>query len=149
MTGKPIVVITVRGGLVEDVHANVPVTAFVEDWDCPPDRPLVMDFETEPLLPEQVQRILAREEHETTSRPEASMTLSNHDRAIRHLRAMTACSDDDIYTSFVDFLADAMHYCHLHGHSFDDALDTARMHFDAETTGDDLNLNHLTERNEP
>jgi len=65
MTNKPIVVITVLGGLVQEVHASVPVTAIVEDWDCPPDRPLVMDFETEPLLPEQVQRIRAREEDQT------------------------------------------------------------------------------------
>ena len=67
MTNKLIVVITVLGGLVQEVHASVPVTAIVEDCDCPPDRPLVMDFETEPLLPEQVQRIRAREEDQPTN----------------------------------------------------------------------------------
>ena len=116
MTGHPIVVITVRGGLVEYVHANVPVTAFVEDWDCPPDRPLVMDLDAEPLLPEQVQRIRAGEEDEATGRPirpEASMTVSNQERAIRCQQAMTAYSDDDAYTNLVDFLADAMHFCHV------------------------------------
>jgi hypothetical protein len=65
MTDNTIVVITVRGGLVEAVHSNVPVIVFVEDWDCPPDRPLVMDFQSEPLLPEQVCRILAQEEYST------------------------------------------------------------------------------------
>jgi len=66
------------------------------------------------------------------------MTLSNQERADRCKQAITAYSDDDTYTNLVDFLADAMHYCHLHGHSFRDALDTARMHFDAEMTGDDI-----------
>ncbi len=157
MTSHPIVVITVRGGLVEYVHANVPVTAFVEDWDCPPDRPLVMDLDAEPLLPEQVQRIRAGEEDEATGRPirpEASMTVSNQERAIRCQQAMTAYSDDDTYTNLVDFLTDAMHFCHVQGHSFHDALDTARMHFDAEMTGDDIlhDFNHnqpTEERKEP
>ena len=57
---KPIVVITVRGGLVQTVHSIKPVTAFVEDWDCPPDEPRVMDFESEPLTPAQDQRIEER-----------------------------------------------------------------------------------------
>jgi len=57
---KPIVVITVKGGLVQDVHSTSPVTVFVEDWDCPPDRPLVMDFESEPLTPEQQLRTQQR-----------------------------------------------------------------------------------------
>jgi len=30
---KPTVVVTVKGGLVEDVHSNRPVTVYVEDWD--------------------------------------------------------------------------------------------------------------------
>ncbi len=141
MTSHPIVVITVRGGLVEDVHANVPATAFVEDWDCPPDRPLVMDFETEPLLPEQVQRILAREEenrHAAASRPEAGRSLSNQERAERCQAVLAAYADDDAYTGLVDLLADALHWCHIQGHSFHDAIDTARMHFEAEMTGDDI-----------
>ena len=50
---KPIVVITVRGGMVLEVQSTTPVTVFVEDWDCPPDRPLVFDFESEPVTPEQ------------------------------------------------------------------------------------------------
>jgi hypothetical protein len=57
---KPIVVVTVQGGLVAEVTATVPVTVFVEDWDCPPDKPLVMDFESEPLTPDQEHRVLAR-----------------------------------------------------------------------------------------
>jgi hypothetical protein len=81
------------------------------------------------------------------------MTLSNQDRAIRCEQAISAYSDDDTYTNLVDFLADAMHYCHFHGHSFNDALDTAVMHFDAETTGDDIlddfNRKPTNERNQP
>ncbi len=54
---KPIVVITVMGGLVQDVHSTKPVTVFVEDWDCPLDRPLVEGVEPTPLSPEQRARI--------------------------------------------------------------------------------------------
>jgi hypothetical protein len=60
MKTKPIVVVTVRGGLVEDVHATSPVTVYVEDWDCPPDRPLVMDFEADALTPDRIRRIAER-----------------------------------------------------------------------------------------
>jgi hypothetical protein len=66
------------------------------------------------------------------------MTLSNQERAIRCQQAIKAYSDDDTYTNLVDFLADAMHWCHLNGYSFHDALDTAVMHFDAEMAGDDI-----------
>ena len=45
---KPIIVITVQGGLVAEVTAAPPVTVFVDDWDCPPDTPLVTDFESTP-----------------------------------------------------------------------------------------------------
>jgi hypothetical protein len=61
------------------------------------------------------------------------MTLTNRERADRCEKAIAAYSDDDTRTNLVDFLADAMHLCHLHGRSFDDALNTARTHFDAET----------------
>ena len=57
---KTIIVITVQGGLVAEVNATAPVTVFVEDWDCPPDRPLVMDFESEPLTPTQERRVPRR-----------------------------------------------------------------------------------------
>ena len=81
------------------------------------------------------------------------MTLSNEERAVRCQQAITAYSDDDTYTNLVDFLADAMHWCHLQGHSFRDALDMAPIHFDAEMTGDDIlnNLDHQpsNERNQP
>ena len=80
------------------------------------------------------------------------MMLSNQERAIRCQQAISAYSGDDTYTNLVDFLADAMHLCHVQGHSFRDALDTAVMHFEAETTGDDilddLNHNQPTERNQ-
>jgi hypothetical protein len=87
------------------------------------------------------------------------------ERATRCQQALTAYSRADTETNLVDFLADAMHWCHLNGHSFDDALDTAvmdsfhdaldtaAMHFDAETTGDDilddLNRQPSTERSQP
>ena len=57
---KATVVVTVRGGLVEDVHSTDPILVFVEDWDCPPDLPLVMDFEAAPLTPEQQLRMEQR-----------------------------------------------------------------------------------------
>jgi len=59
-TTRPIVVVTVQGGLVAEVNATSPVTVFVEDWDCPPDRPLVMDFEAEPLTAAQERRVKLR-----------------------------------------------------------------------------------------
>jgi hypothetical protein len=57
---KPIIVVTVHGGIVTEVTATVPATVFVEDWDCPPDRPLVMDFESEILTPDQERRVNER-----------------------------------------------------------------------------------------
>jgi hypothetical protein len=57
---KPTNVVTVRGGLVQDVRSTRPVTVYVEDWDCPPDKPLVMDFESASLTPEQQLRIEQR-----------------------------------------------------------------------------------------
>ena len=82
-----------------------------------------------------------------------TMTLSNHERAIRCQKAATAHSDDDTRTNLVDFLADAMHWCHVNGHSFRDCLDTALMHFNAERSGDDiqndLNPDPSNERNQP
>jgi len=32
---SPIVVITIRGGMVEDVGTTFPVRVIIEDWDCP------------------------------------------------------------------------------------------------------------------
>src|SRR6185312_16897876 len=57
---KPVIVVTVRGGTATDVNANEPATVFVEDWDCPPDRPLIMDFVSEPLTADQEQRVRQR-----------------------------------------------------------------------------------------
>jgi len=56
-TVKPTIVITVRGGLVQDVRSTKPVNAYVEDWDCPLDRPLVDGFAASPLDAEQQARI--------------------------------------------------------------------------------------------
>jgi hypothetical protein len=72
------------------------------------------------------------------------MTLSNQERAACCEQAITAYSDEDTYTNLVDFLADAMHWCQIDGHSLADAFDTAMMHFEAEMNGDDIleDLNH-------
>jgi hypothetical protein len=59
-SSKPTVIITVKGGLVQEVNSTKSVTVFVEDWDCPPDQPLVMDFDSEPLTPEQLKRVRER-----------------------------------------------------------------------------------------
>lgn len=81
------------------------------------------------------------------------MTLTNDERAVRCQQAITAYSDDEPFTNLVDFLADAMHWCNVNGHDFRDALDTALMHFQAETNGDDIldEFNHhaTNERNQP
>jgi hypothetical protein len=81
------------------------------------------------------------------------MTLNNQERAVRCQQAITAYSDDDPYTNLVDFLTDAFHWCHVNGHSFPDALDTAVMHFEAEMTGDDIlddfNSKPTNQRNQP
>jgi hypothetical protein len=81
------------------------------------------------------------------------MTLSNRERADRCRQAITAYSDDDIYTNLVDFLADAMHLCHMERHCFRDALHTAFMHFEAELADDrirdDLNHQPTSERRMP
>jgi hypothetical protein len=66
------------------------------------------------------------------------MTLSNQQRSDRFVATITTYSDDDPYTNLGDCLADAMHWCHLNDHEFEDALDTARMHFDAELLEDAL-----------
>ncbi len=54
------------------------------------------------------------------------MTLSNRERADRCQQAITAYSDDDSFTNLVDFLADAMHWCHLHGQRFPHRPDAFR-----------------------
>jgi len=52
--------VTVRSGIVTDVNASIPATVFIEDWDCPPERPLVMDYESEPLTANQEERVRKR-----------------------------------------------------------------------------------------
>ena len=77
---KPIIVITVMGGLVAEVTATAPIVVFVEDWDCPPDRPLVMDFESEPLTADQERRVTER------------LAEANDQQAAFDARAKAACS---------------------------------------------------------
>jgi hypothetical protein len=60
------------------------------------------------------------------------MTLTNQQRSDRCGKSLTAYSDDEPYTNLVDWLADAMHWCHCNAHGIAEALDSALMHFDAE-----------------
>ncbi len=60
------------------------------------------------------------------------MTLTNQQRSDRCTTALSNYADEDSYTNLVDWLADAMHWCHLNRQNFDDALHTATMHFEAE-----------------
>lgn len=60
------------------------------------------------------------------------IALTNKERAQRAYEAIEAYSNDDTRSNLVDFLADAMHWCHLNGHCFDDVMDTGRMHFESE-----------------
>ncbi len=61
------------------------------------------------------------------------MTLSNQRRSERFADSVARYSDDDLYTNLGDCLADAMHWCHLNDHEFEDAIETARVCFDAES----------------
>jgi hypothetical protein len=59
---KPLlVVVTVRGGMVVDAHANGQFTVIVEDWDCT-DRaaPVHFDIEPTPLTNAEEQHFLRR-----------------------------------------------------------------------------------------
>jgi hypothetical protein len=57
------------------------------------------------------------------------MTESNQQRASRCQRAINAYSDEDDFTSLVDFLADAMHLCDSTGQNFHIALAQACRHY--------------------
>jgi hypothetical protein len=62
------------------------------------------------------------------------------DRAANTLLAYAQRYDDgtDVETALTDLLADVMHMLDQHyGFDIDEALGTARMHFDAETHGEE------------
>lgn len=69
------------------------------------------------------------------------MEPSNHERADRCRKAIALYADCDETACLVDLLTDAMHFCRINGRSFDAALETAVMHFDAEINGDDIDNN--------
>lgn len=48
--------------------------------------------------------------------------------------AMRDYDENDPQTNLVDLLADAMHWCHKNGVSFDEACETARCHYAEEST---------------
>lgn len=54
---------------------------------------------------------------------------SNHARVERCEKALAIYDDPEL----IDLLADAMHWCRAREQDFDALLETARMHFDAET----------------
>jgi hypothetical protein len=57
----PVVVVSVRGGVVTDARANVHLTIIVEDWDCP-DRavPITFDFEPTPIAEAEERHFIRR-----------------------------------------------------------------------------------------
>jgi hypothetical protein len=57
----------------------------------------------------------------------------NRTRAARCLKAIRRYNaDNSPYSSLIDFLADAMHWCRLKDHNFHNLLDRASEHFSAE-----------------
>ncbi len=58
--------------------------------------------------------------------------IANQQRADRCLAAIAGYSEEEPLARLTDFMADAMHWCHLAGHSFDDLLDAARFHYRVE-----------------
>lgn len=60
------------------------------------------------------------------------MTLTCRKRAERCEEAISSYLDDEPYTNLIDWLADAMHWCHQSRHDMAHALELALMHFDAE-----------------
>ena len=70
------------------------------------------------------------------------MTSTNQERAERCEHLIAAYTDYDIATNVIDLLADAMHWCHLRGTSFTDALKMARKHVHAEASERNCALTH-------
>jgi hypothetical protein len=66
---------------------------------------------------------------------QAAYDLFGHGNPVRVERFAKALAtyEDPV---LVDLLADAMHWAEANGQDFDSRLDTARMHFDAETKGE-------------
>jgi hypothetical protein len=64
------------------------------------------------------------------------MTLTNKQRSDRCAKTLIAYSEGDLHTdlhtNLVDWLADAMHWCHRNDHDIAAAFDVARTHFVAE-----------------
>jgi hypothetical protein len=58
----------------------------------------------------------------------------NSGRVERCNRTIEAYGDDIAESNLIDFLADAMHWCETHGHSFRDKLRLAEEHHAAETS---------------
>ena len=72
------------------------------------------------------------------------MSPSNQERAAQCNRALAAYSDYDSSTNLIDFLADAMHWCHVNGEDFHYALAVASRHHAIE-----LNNEITNERTKP
>jgi|GEM_PF-1460353 len=57
------------------------------------------------------------------------LTGNSRQRAARCLQALSAYSQDDAFTTLTDFLADAMHFCDVTEHSFEQALAQSCRHY--------------------
>ncbi len=60
---------------------------------------------------------------------QCKLTIDNRQRAARCLKAIAAYSVDDAFTTLVDMLADAMHFCDFTEHDFPLALAQACWHY--------------------
>lgn len=60
-TMPSLVVVSVRGGLVQDARSNVSIAVIVEDWDCPERAaPVTYDFEPNSLEAGEVSRLIEK-----------------------------------------------------------------------------------------
>jgi hypothetical protein len=58
--------------------------------------------------------------------------LTNTERAQRAQHSIAAYGDDIDESNLIDFLADAIHWCHQNDEDFERCLRLARTHFEAE-----------------
>jgi len=160
MTSKPIIVVTVRGGLVEDVHSTSPVTVYVEDWDCPPDRPLLMDFECVELTPGQARRVAERQAPINPSelindQPERNPLMNDQPTngrraqlakdALAVFTASTLSGDHpdtmdrgDLECSIGDLISDLLHYARQQEFDVGGILQQACGHFALELLDEEI-----------
>jgi hypothetical protein len=64
-------------------------------------------------------------------------TMTNSQRAHRAAISIASYSDDIDESNLIDFLADAIHWCHRFDQDFERCLRLAREHFAAEVNGEE------------